>query len=170
MSETNLDAEIRLDGELLDEFVEVLKQHEQAQWALGDLAIRAIERSGQDSLRAYADAIEIDYKVLHNYKATSAAYPESNRLDSLSWTHHFVVRRLPNRMDLLEAALEWGWSVTALRAKAFPPSEPKTREPIARINAAMKAALDDGATLDEICAAFEAFMRSQEGDEDQLVA
>jgi len=83
-------------------------------WTLGDLAEGLPTIYGEETLKRYADDIEVEYNTLANLRTVSLAYEKSCRHDSLSYEHHRRLTANPDRLEWLAKAAENKWSVRAM--------------------------------------------------------
>ena len=73
----------------------------------------------------YGDRVEIieklgfDHGTMRTYGSVAAAYNVSNRLDTLTFTHHFRAMAVPpaQRAKWLNRAVKEGWSAAQLKSK-----------------------------------------------------
>jgi len=102
--------------ELWRAYGEGLKRVEGAiQWVIGDWLVYGDAEYGEIYSQALEMWPEAEYTALSNYKTT--AEKVSKRLESLSWAHHFEVRRLEpaEQSEWLTKAEANNWSVRDLR-------------------------------------------------------
>ena len=83
-------------------------------WAVGDLILRMEEvynESAYQFLEPLKDAF--GYDALRQYRMVAAGVPAATRVTELSWSHHRVVARLPQavQLDALSEAVERELSV-----------------------------------------------------------
>jgi len=94
-------------------------------WWWGDIA-NGRERD-YGSLKELAGKYGVDYGALREYQRVASKYELSMRIDSLSFNHHQIVASLENRLEWLNKAVEFSWSVkelkmALLRSQIEPPS------------------------------------------------
>lgn len=88
------------------------------QWWMGDWWVFGEERTYGEG-REIAEQIGVDYGTIRTYGSVARAYELSNRLDNLSFTHHFramAVDSTKGRMKWLRRAEKEGWSASELKS------------------------------------------------------
>jgi hypothetical protein len=111
-------SEIQFDEGLVKRGIKAAASHNKSQWELGELACEADPGEKGSTLKEYANRIGFPYTTLQNYRQTAVAFPQSKRLDSLTWSHHFATLRVPDegeREAMLQQAAENRWSVKDLK-------------------------------------------------------
>ncbi len=110
-------------GEAMEEYAtkvaegrEARATQDESNWTLGDLADNLPTIYGEETLKRYADDIEIEYNTLQQYHWVSKRYEFLTRVRNLSWNHHRVLAadNHPDRLDWLAKADENKWSVKAM--------------------------------------------------------
>ena len=96
---------------------EILARQSAASWTFADFLADGGAPEGMTS-KALAEAFGISDRKISQYRATAAAYPKRIRIRSLTFSHHRMAARLPERerAALLESAAADGWSVSRLRS------------------------------------------------------
>jgi len=108
-------------GEAIEEYAAMVAEGRAARatqdgsnWALGDLAQGLPTVYGEETLKRYADDIEVEYQRLVNYRNISKAYEKTVRTVNLSWSHHERIASNPDRLEWMAKAAENKWSVRAM--------------------------------------------------------
>lgn len=114
------------DGINWDAFVQegirAREEGEHSPWALGDLANEVIGSYGDKKLQSFATAIRVNYNTLCRNRDVARAFPSTERFPNLTFGHHKVLVRHPERLQLAAKAEEYGWSVAKLILMARDPS------------------------------------------------
>jgi hypothetical protein len=80
---------------------ELVKQHDNIQWELGDLVLREVQKDyGEDALGVYAEEIGINASTLKNYRSAALAWPQKDRRRSFSVCSELNAH--PQREQVLE--------------------------------------------------------------------
>lgn len=103
----------------LDEWVsignEIYREAESLTWQLADWAAFGDRTFG--TLKEFCDKHGLNYSTLRTYAYVAANVRMSNRLDTLSFSHHIAIASLPSREQSkwLAKAHAQNWSVSELR-------------------------------------------------------
>jgi hypothetical protein len=73
------------------------------QWALGDLAVKAIADGDHDTLRGWADEVGVTHSQARNYHLVARHFPAAKRLAEQSWSVHLILAGDPDRHAKLTA-------------------------------------------------------------------
>ncbi len=141
-----------------------------AQWTLGDLAAQVETRYGERDLQKFADAIEVNYDTLLDYRTTARRFPVRYRTSSFSLLR--VIGRLPEDLwdEWLARAVGGKWTVSRARREVtayltLAESEPPPDRGGKKKNIGMKASADPIVSrFTSIADAFEALREQEEKD------
>jgi hypothetical protein len=87
-----------------------------AAWVVGDNAAKvATVYKEASKLQDFSDAIGLPYKTVMDYRRVAAAWPASDRSESVSWTVHQILMQLANRAELVKRPEGW----TTAQARAY---------------------------------------------------
>ena len=75
------------------------------------------DKYGTLALERYAEAIEVAFNTLRDFRQVADRYEFDDRSSNLSWTHHQVVAGREDRLEWLARAETEGWSVGELRLR-----------------------------------------------------
>lgn len=97
-------------------FNELKTINDKSNWYIGDL-LNEMELTGKDLLSTIADQVGCNYRNLKNIKSICKAIPKENRLNDVSWTHHYKAlyeldKNLPAVANHLQLAKLKNHSVT----------------------------------------------------------
>lgn len=83
-------------------------------WAGGD-AIRYAESISEDLAAEVVEYLGRAKSTCIKWAWLASQYPPDERVAGVSPTHHEIVAKLPDRLDLLQQARDQGWSVEEFR-------------------------------------------------------
>ena len=89
-----------------------LKSVTKAAWTLGDLAATVAPKYGDKTVQKLAEALDVEYKTLINYRTVAAAYAENERSADNRYGVHEVFAPLADRVELVASKV---WTVRAAR-------------------------------------------------------
>jgi len=86
-------------------------------WWIGDLLNSGDAHFGEDFSQVCNGHVSAE--MLQRYESVARRVPPENRRDSLSWSAHAAVARLPHEQQrvMLDKAEKYGWSSEVLRGK-----------------------------------------------------
>ena len=116
--------------ELVTRGQEAREMKDDSQWFLGDLALQAITRYGEDSIGKYAYAVSVEKKTLMNYRTVAGKFNNETRqkYKKLSFSHFATVTSLEKPEAWLEKADNEELPVEVLR-KQVREAYPSVGEP-----------------------------------------
>lgn len=135
---------------------------DKAAWSLGDLALDVAPAvtnmnaaGGMDwatspqrrELEQFADAIDLEYETLMQYRRVAAAYPPDVRRADVSWTVHRRFTSLENPVRVLRQRRTWTTTtarqyVDQVRGRTVAPPRPAPLPPDERVKVAKEALRD----------------------------
>ena len=98
------DAAIAEVNDFMEQFGLALETHDQIKWLLGDLMLE-----GQSMPEDVWQVLPASEKVMHTlrqYEVCASDWEPCERSDQLSWFHHWVLRKHPERMDWIALCIE----------------------------------------------------------------
>lgn len=123
---TSIGADIpaEMSGEDLHEVLLIIARLEGSlNWIIGDLLVYSETRKYGKALE-WAAAFDRSAGTIYNWCSVCRAYPKSSRRHELSFKHHQVIAGHDKRFELLEEAVENGWSAAQLKRAVYPPVLP----------------------------------------------
>ena len=89
----------------------------QSSWDFADWLAEGVAAWGREATADAAKITGASPGKIYDYLKVATTYPDSKRLNTLGFSHHLAVMRLPEAEadELLGRAAEEGWSVAALR-------------------------------------------------------
>src|SRR5437870_13267382 len=85
---------------------EARKARDHAQWAIGDLACDVEVVYGEGSLQRFAEAVDVGYLSMLDYRRVSRAYRSSERTKDLPWSHYRLLCKNARRGRWLQRAVD----------------------------------------------------------------
>ena len=93
---------------LVEEGRQALRDIDRGQWKLGDIALKIAPRSekhvknkSKAVIRDWAEAVGIPFNTAMNYRSVAAAWPDTRRRASASWSVHEALIALPGRLTVI---------------------------------------------------------------------
>lgn len=84
-------------------------------WWIGDMILAAEANMGEDYAQIFP--MDVSERQMNNYRWMSSLFKPEERVGSLSWTHHFIVKDLDKKVAsaLLTKAATNMWDTQTLR-------------------------------------------------------